>query len=202
MNVGRRKHGSTQVRHTGVWGNSSLRDVIRVSALRTLCSTDCRVSSAIFAGEPHAEGAVYLRNTRVRYILRLRRKMAKGTHTSYVRYRHGALVLLVVHLILQRHTSTLVQHGVCERQDSSAPSSPLRHVICSGAKRIIRGCEVALVERADLVGGERPDGGVQHAPVVEEKEVLLAPAYTSAYRHNGVSYRGDSPVVGIHQLRG
>ena len=56
------------------------------------------------------------------------------------------------------------------------------------ADRVIRRCEVALMERAHFVGLESTDDRVQHAAVVEEDEVVLVPVvrvyqlYTCQYR--------------------
>ena len=55
------------------------------------------------------------------------------------------------------------------------PSSPLLHVLRGRTGRVVRRGEVALVECADLIGGEGPNDRVQHAAVMKKNEVLLTP---------------------------
>lgn len=53
---------------------------------------------------------------------------------------------------------------------------PLLHVLGTRTNRVVRGSEVALVERTDLVGFERSYDSVEHAAVVEQHQILLMPA--------------------------
>jgi hypothetical protein len=52
---------------------------------------------------------------------------------------------------------------------------PFLDVLIGGTSWVVGGCEVALVERSDLIWGECTDDGVQNSAVVEQNEVILAP---------------------------
>ena len=54
-------------------------------------------------------------------------------------------------------------------------SCPLLHVLGGWARRVVRRSEVALVERAHLIGCKRADDRMQDATVVEHHEVFLVP---------------------------
>ena len=67
-------------------------------------------------------------------------------------------------------SSSNFQHGLF-----LPASSPLRHILLRRPSRIIRRSQIALVERAYLVGRERPHDCMQHATVMEQHQVVLAP---------------------------
>ena len=87
-------------------------------------------------------------------------------------------------------------------------SRPLLHVLCARADGVVRRGEVALVEGTNLVLRERADDGVQNAAIMEQNEVLLAPAYrhhaaielTNANATECV-HNGDSPIMRVDELR-
>ena len=90
-----------------------------------------------------------------------------------------------------------------------APASPssrvLLHVFGGGASRLVRCSEVALVERANLVGRERANDRVEQATVVEEHQVVLAPGHHSPGQRAAeiakVKHHNNLPIMRVYQLR-
>ena len=71
---------------------------------------------------------------------------------------------------------------------STDPLRPFEDIFFGGASRLVRCCQIALVERTNLIRFESPNNGVKHATVMEEDEVPFLPVVGVDHLHYVSTY--------------